>query len=93
PYRDWTITAYANILPKCQSNFESCDSVSAVTDITVKVRQDQDTPPISTRKVSKIDNGIEKVPAPAPLLGAAAAFGSIRRAKKLSIQLKTFTTI
>lgn len=32
-----------------------------------------------------------KVPAPLPILGAAAAFGSIRKARKFSSYLKTFT--
>jgi hypothetical protein len=33
----------------------------------------------------------QDVPAPLPLLGAGAAFGSIRKLRKFSSQLKTFS--
>lgn len=36
---------------------------------------------------------VRKVPAPLPLLGVGAAFGSIRKLRKLSSQLKTFSMI
>jgi hypothetical protein len=34
---------------------------------------------------------MQKVPAPLPILGAGAAFGSIRKLRKFSSRLKTFS--
>ena len=41
--------------------------------------------------IDNIDNNFKQVPAPLPLLGAGAAFGSIRKLRKFSSQLKTFS--
>jgi hypothetical protein len=41
--------------------------------------------------VDSIANDYQQVPAPLPLLGAGAAFGSIRKLRKFSSQLKTFS--
>ena len=44
-----------------------------------------------TGKISSISNTYSQVPAPLPLLGVGAAFGSIRKLRKFSSQLKTFS--
>ena len=41
--------------------------------------------------IDNINNNFKQVPAPLPLLGVAAAFGSIRKLRKFSSQLKTFS--
>ena len=41
--------------------------------------------------IDNINNNFSQVPAPLPLLGAGAAFGSIRKLRKFSSQLKTFS--
>jgi hypothetical protein len=41
--------------------------------------------------VDSISNDFAQVPAPLPLLGAGAVFGSIRKLRKFSSQLKTFS--
>ncbi|MCX5960084.1 MAG: hypothetical protein NT053_09735 [Cyanobacteria bacterium] len=45
----------------------------------------------TTGTISSISNTYSQVPAPLPLLGAGAAFGSIRKLRKFSSQLKTFS--
>jgi hypothetical protein len=42
-------------------------------------------------KISSISNSFTQVPAPLPLLGAGAVLGSIRKLRKFSSQLKTFS--
>jgi hypothetical protein len=41
--------------------------------------------------IDNINNNFSQVPAPLPLLGAGAVFGSIRKLRKFSSQLKTFS--
>jgi len=41
--------------------------------------------------VDNLENAFNQVPAPLPLLGVGAAFGSIRKMRKFSSQLKTFS--
>jgi hypothetical protein len=41
--------------------------------------------------VDNLENAFNQVPAPLPLLGVGAAFGSIRKLRKFSSQLKTFS--
>jgi hypothetical protein len=41
--------------------------------------------------IDTMQNSFQQVPAPLPLLGAGAAFGSIRKLRKFSSQLKTFS--
>ncbi len=41
--------------------------------------------------IDSINNSYRQVPAPLPLLGVGAAFGSIRKLRKFSSQLKTFS--
>jgi hypothetical protein len=45
----------------------------------------------ATGNVAAINNTFTQVPAPLPLLGVGAAFGSIRKLRKFSSQLKTFS--
>jgi hypothetical protein len=45
----------------------------------------------ATGTISSISNSYTQVPAPLPILGAGAAFGSIRKLRKFSSRLKTFS--
>jgi hypothetical protein len=45
----------------------------------------------NTAIVDNFANDFSQVPAPLPILGAGAAFGSIRKLRKFSTQLKTFS--
>jgi hypothetical protein len=45
----------------------------------------------NTGTISSISNTFTQVPAPLPLLGVGAVFGSIRKLRKFSSQLKTFS--
>jgi hypothetical protein len=56
------------------------------TTITVNNRYDGSGGAIDT-----MENSFQQVPAPLPLLGVGAAFGSIRKLRKFSSQLKTFS--
>jgi hypothetical protein len=56
------------------------------TTITVNNRYDGSGGAIDT-----MENSFKQVPAPLPLLGVGAAFGSIRKLRKFSSQLKTFS--
>ena len=57
------------------------------------VRDSWDIPVGSPAKIDLIQNNYTQtdVPAPLPLLGVAAAFGSLRKLRKFSSQLKTFS--
>jgi hypothetical protein len=55
------------------------------------VRDSWSIPSGSTANVDVIQNDYTQVPAPLPLLGVGAAFGSIRKLRKFSSQLKTFS--
>ena len=55
------------------------------------VRDSWDIPVGSTASIDDIQNNYTQVPAPLPLLGVGAAFGSIRKLRKFSSQLKTFS--
>jgi hypothetical protein len=56
------------------------------------VRDSWSIPSGSTADIDIIQNDYtQEVPAPLPLLGAGAAFGSIRKLRKFSSQLKTFS--
>jgi hypothetical protein len=58
---------------------------------TIYVRDEWTIPAGSSTILDSIQNNYtQEVPAPLPLLGAGAAFGSIRRLRKLSSQLKSF---
>ena len=45
----------------------------------------------ATGTISSISNSYTQVPAPLPILGAGVAFGSIRKLRKFSSRLKTFS--
>jgi hypothetical protein len=45
----------------------------------------------ATGTIMSISNTYQQVPAPLPILGAGAAFGSIRKLRKFSSRLKTFS--
>jgi hypothetical protein len=55
------------------------------------VRDSWNIPSGSTATIDDIQNSYTQVPAPLPLLGVGAAFGSIRKLRKFSSQLKTFS--
>jgi hypothetical protein len=55
------------------------------------VRDSWSIPSGSTATIDDIQNNYTQVPAPLPLLGGGAAFGSIRKLRKFSSQLKTFS--
>jgi hypothetical protein len=55
------------------------------------VRDSWSIPSGSTANIDVIQNDYTQVPAPLPLLGVGAAFGSIRKLRKFSSQLKTFS--
>jgi hypothetical protein len=56
------------------------------------VRDSWNIPDGSTASIDDIQNNYtQEVPAPLPLLGVGAAFGSIRKLRKFSSQLKTFS--
>jgi hypothetical protein len=55
------------------------------------VRDSWSIPSGSTANIDIIQNDYTQVPAPLPLLGVGAAFGSIRKLRKFSSQLKTFS--
>jgi hypothetical protein len=57
---------------------------------SIKVTDSWDIDP-NTGKISSISNSFTQVPAPLPLLGVGAVFGSIRKLRKFSSQLKTFS--
>jgi len=59
---------------------------------TIYVRDEWSIPAGSNVIIDGIQNSYtQEVPAPLPLLGAGAAFGSIRKLRKFSSQLKTFS--
>jgi hypothetical protein len=61
---------------------------------TIYVRDTWDIPMDSNITIDAIQNNFtqrRQVPAPLPLLGVGAAFGSIRKLRKFSSQLKTFS--
>jgi hypothetical protein len=58
---------------------------------TIYVRDEWSIPAGSNVIIDGIQNSYTQVPAPLPLLGAGAAFGSIRKLRKFSSQLKTFS--
>jgi len=58
---------------------------------TIYVRDEWSIPAGSNVIIDGIQNSYTQVPAPLPLLGVGAAFGSIRKLRKFSSQLKTFS--
>jgi hypothetical protein len=66
------------------------DGPVPISGTSIKVTDSWDTDP-NTGKISSISNSFTQVPAPLPLLGVGAVFGSIRKLRKFSSQLKTFS--
>jgi len=69
------------------------NTLGAIGGQTIYVRDNWSVPVDSTASINNIDNNYTQtdVPAPLPLLGVAAAFGSLRKLRKFSSQLKTFS--
>jgi hypothetical protein len=55
------------------------------------VKDEWSIAPGSVTTLDAIQNNYTQVPAPLPLLGAGAVLGSIRKLRKFSSQLKTFS--
>lgn len=66
------------------------DGPDFISGTSIKVTDSWDIDP-NTGKISSISNSFTQVPAPLPLLGVGAVFGSIRKLRKFSSQLKTFS--
>jgi hypothetical protein len=66
------------------------DGPVSIYGTSIKVTDSWDIDP-NTGKISSISNSFTQVPAPLPLLGVGAVFGSIRKLRKFSSQLKTFS--
>ena len=64
---------------------------TAISGQEIFVRDSWNIPSGSTATIDDIQNNYTQVPAPLPLLGVGAAFGSIRKLRKFSSQLKTFS--
>jgi hypothetical protein len=64
---------------------------TAISGQKIFVRDSWNIPSGSTATIDDIQNNYTQVPAPLPLLGVGAAFGSIRKLRKFSSQLKTFS--
>jgi hypothetical protein len=58
---------------------------------TIYVRDTWSIPAGSNVIIDEVENSYTQVPAPLPLLGAGAVLGSIRKLRKFSSQLKTFS--
>jgi hypothetical protein len=66
------------------------DGPVPISGTSIKVTDTWDIDP-TTGTISSISNTYSQVPAPLPLLGVGAVFGSIRKLRKFSSQLKTFS--
>lgn len=66
------------------------DGPEPISGTSIKVTDSWEiTPAMGT--IDAINNTYKQVPAPLPLLGVGAAFGSIRKLRKFSTRLKTFS--
>ena len=66
------------------------DGPDPISGTFIKVTDSWEINP-ATGTISSISNSFTQVPAPLPLLGVGAAFGSIRKLRKFSTRLKTFS--
>jgi hypothetical protein len=66
------------------------DGPKAISGTTINVTDSWELDP-ATGTIMSISNTYQQVPAPLPILGAGAAFGSIRKLRKFSSRLKTFS--
>ena len=66
------------------------DGPVPISGTSIKVTDSWDITP-TMGAIDSINNTYKQVPAPLPLLGVGAAFGSIRKLRKFSTRLKTFS--
>jgi hypothetical protein len=66
------------------------DGPDPLSGTSIKVTDSWEIDP-NTGTINAISNTYTQVPAPLPILGAGAAFGSIRKLRKFSSRLKTFS--
>ena len=66
------------------------DGPDPLSGTSIKVTDSWEIDP-NTGSIMAISNSYTQVPAPLPILGAGAAFGSIRKLRKFSSRLKTFS--
>jgi hypothetical protein len=66
------------------------DGPKAISGTSINVTDSWELDP-ATGTIMSISNTYQQVPAPLPILGAGAAFGSIRKLRKFSSRLKTFS--
>ena len=80
----------AIILASLESINGMADGPDPISGTSIKVTDSWEINP-ATGNISSISNSFTQVPAPLPLLGVGAAFGSIRKLRKFSTRLKTFS--
>ena len=78
------------ILASLESIDGMADGPDPISGTSIKVTDSWEINP-ATGSISSISNSFTQVPAPLPLLGVGAAFGSIRKLRKFSTRLKTFS--
>jgi hypothetical protein len=85
-----TDSSGAIILASLESIDGMPDGPDPLSGTHIKVTDSWEIDPM-TGKIMAISNSFTQVPAPLPILGAGAAFGSIRKLRKFSSRLKTFS--
>jgi len=85
-----TDSSGAIILASLESIDGMADGPDPISGTSIKVTDSWEINPV-TGSISSISNSFTQVPAPLPLLGVGAAFGSIRKLRKFSTRLKTFS--
>jgi hypothetical protein len=85
-----TDSSGAIILASLESINGMPDGPDPLSGTHIKVTDSWEIDP-ATGKIMAISNSFTQVPAPLPILGAGAAFGSIRKLRKFSSRLKTFS--
>jgi hypothetical protein len=85
-----TDSSGAIILASLESINGMPDGPDPLSGTSIKVTDSWEIDP-NTGKIMAISNSFTQVPAPLPILGAGAAFGSIRKLRKFSSRLKTFS--
>jgi hypothetical protein len=83
-----TITGSTNLILKSIDGMP--DGPEALSGTSINVKDEWILDP-ATGTIMSISNTYQQVPAPLPILGAGAAFGSIRKLRKFSSRLKTFS--
>jgi hypothetical protein len=85
-----TDSSGAIILASLESINGMPDGPDPLSGTHIKVTDSWEIDP-ATGKIMAISNSFTQVPAPLPILGAGATFGSIRKLRKFSSRLKTFS--